>query len=151
MISEEDYARFLRTTHKVVGFCGGQRYSSKAFRIEPGLDKVWVSSGSTDFGLGKSPGDPYIYDGVSAYNGSFWENYVNFNVDVLNPTFDIIMKVNTPKEMRFGLEVSMGRPVFYIRQMNILILITQPYFLKKTIPVFRLLVTSILIDQAVCG
>ena len=71
-------------------FLGGQRYSAKAFRIEPGLDKVWVSSGSTDFGLGKSPGDPYIYDGVSAYNGSFWENYVNFNVDVLNPTFDIV-------------------------------------------------------------
>ena len=71
-------------------FLGGQRYSAKAFRIEPGLDKVWVSSGSTDFGLGKSPGDPYIYDGVSAYDGSFWTNYVNFNVDVLNPTFDII-------------------------------------------------------------
>lgn len=71
-------------------FVGGQRYSDKAFRIEPGLDKVWVSSGSTDFGLGKSPGDPYIYDGVSAYDGSFWTNYVNFNVDVLNPTFDIV-------------------------------------------------------------
>ena len=71
-------------------FLGGQRYSAKAFRIEPGLDKVWVSSGSTDFGLGKSPGDPYIYDGVSAYDGSFWTNYVNFNVDVFNPTFDIV-------------------------------------------------------------
>ena len=71
-------------------FLGGQRYSSKAFRIEPGLDNVWVSSGSTDFGLGKSPGDPYIYDGVSTYDGSFWTNYVNFNVDVLNPTFDIV-------------------------------------------------------------
>ena len=45
----------------------------------------------------KVQGDPYIYDGVSAYNGSFWENYVNFNVDVLNPTFDIITAREHPK------------------------------------------------------
>ena len=66
-------------------FIGGQRYSAKAFRIEPGINKIWVSSGSTDFGLGKIPGDPYLYDGVSAYDGSFWTNYVNFNTDVFNP------------------------------------------------------------------
>ena len=77
-------------------FIGGQRYSAKAFRIEPGKNKIWVSSGSTDFGLGKNPGDPYLYDGVSAYDGSFWTNYVNFNTDVFNPMFDIVVAREHP-------------------------------------------------------
>ena len=42
----------------------------------------------------------------------FGTNYVNFNVDVLNPMFDIVRRVNTPKETRYGLEVLWGVSFF---------------------------------------